>query len=414
MINLKNKFLIYGYGISGKSVEKYLINNDSKYNIYDDFKKLNHKRAISKKYLLNKINDYDYFVISPSIKIDRNHILYKYKNKILIDLDFLSLEISSQKLIGITGTEGKSSICSYVSEILSKKYRTKIIGNFGNTIIDKNNLANYLSKIDILIIELSSYQLDKLKLLKLHYALITNIFSDHLDYHRNHISYVKSKFKIQNLLYKNSHFFLSKKLFLKYRRFIKRNNKKLILNDDIMPKKKDFVNHINEININSIKKLISNIDSKIKIKDINFKNSLKFRNQLIYNLNNLKVYNDSKCTNLNNAIYKNNLIKSSKKILILGGRLKKQDNNKKFNVTNTLVLIFGYQNNLISKHLNLINSNLFTFHNLNNLMNFLKLVLKSYKYNYILFSPGGESYDIYKDYIDRGNHFNQLIEKNLY
>ena len=47
-------------------------------------------------------------------------------------------------------------------------------------------------------------------------------------------------------------------------------------------------------------------------------------------------------------------------------------------------------------------------------MNFLKLVLKSYKYNYILFSPGGDSYDIYKDYIDRGNHFNQLIEKNLY
>ena len=81
MINLKNKFLVYGYGISGKSVEKYLINNESEYNIYDDFKKLNHKRAISKKHLLNKINDYDYFVISPSIKIDRNHILYKYKNE---------------------------------------------------------------------------------------------------------------------------------------------------------------------------------------------------------------------------------------------------------------------------------------------------------------------------------------------
>ena len=60
----------------------------------------------------------------------------------------------------------------------------QIIGNFGNTILDKTNLVKYLSKIDILIIELSSYQLDKLKYLKLHYALITNIFSDHLDYHK--------------------------------------------------------------------------------------------------------------------------------------------------------------------------------------------------------------------------------------
>ena len=112
---------------------------------------------------------------------------------LLIDLDFLSLEISSQKILGLTGTEGKSSTCSYLNQILSKKYNTKIIGNFGNTILDKKNLVKYLSKIDILIIELSSYQLDKLKFLKLHYALITNIFSDHLDYHKNIKNYICNK-----------------------------------------------------------------------------------------------------------------------------------------------------------------------------------------------------------------------------
>ena len=78
-------------------------------------------------------------------------MIYKHKNKILIDLDFLSLEISSQKILGVTGTEGKSSTCSYINQILSKKYKTKIIGNFGNTILDKTNLNKYLSKIDILI-----------------------------------------------------------------------------------------------------------------------------------------------------------------------------------------------------------------------------------------------------------------------
>ncbi len=413
MINLNKNFLIYGYGISGKSVEKYLINKNCNYNIYDDFKKIRNKRVISKKYLEYRINQYSYFIVSPSIKIEKNHFLYKYKNKILIDLDFLSLEISSQKILGVTGTEGKSSTCIYLNQILSKKYKTKIIGNFGNTILDKKNLIKYLSKIDILIIELSSYQLDKLKFLKLHYALITNIFSDHLDYHKNIENYISSKFRIQDCLNKNSYLFLSKNLFLKYRSYIKLNKNRLILNNEKNIHKNDISNYIKEINLNSVKNLIHHIDSKIKIKNINISYNLNYRVQLVYNKSLLKVYNDSKCTNLKNAIYKNDLIKSSKKILILGGKFKKQDKYSKFKIKNTLVLIFGYQSNLFIKQLKFIDSNYFKFNNLIELIKFLELILNFCKYEYILFSPGGESFDSYKNYLDRGNHFNRLIKKVL-
>ena len=413
MINLKKNFLIYGYNISGKSIEKYFINKKCSYNIYDDLKKINHKKAINKQQLLNRIKDYSYFVVSPSIKIEKNHFLYKYKNQILIDLDFLSLELSSQKIIGVTGTDGKSSTCNYLSECLSKKYNTKIIGNFGETILDKKNLAKYLYTIDILIIELSSYQLDKLKYLKLHYGLITNIFSDHLDYHKNLKNYISSKFKIQNLLYDESYLFLSKKLFLKYQKFIKIQRKRLIINDNIIPSKQDLTNYIKELNLNSIKKIINKIDSKIKIKKNMFTNELKFRNQLVYNSTNFKIYNDSKCTNLNNAIFKNNLLNSDKKILILGGKLKKQDIKYKYNIKNTLVLIFGKKNELFLNHLNFINSNYFNFKDLNELAEFLKLILKSYNYDYLLFSPGAESFDSYKNYLDRGRHFNTIIKKVL-
>lgn len=413
MIKLNKKFLIYGYGVSGKSVEKYLINNNCNFNIYDDFKKIINKRVISKKYLENKINQYSYFVVSPSIKIEKNHFLYKHKNKILIDLDFLSLEISSQKILGVTGTEGKSSTCSYINQILSKKYKTKIIGNFGNTILDKTNLNKYLSKIDILIIELSSYQLDKLKFLKLHYALITNIFSDHLDYHRNIKNYIRSKFRIQDFLYNNSPLFLSNYLFLKHRSHVKINKNRLILNDEKIIHKKELPNHIRELNLYSIKNLIYFIDSRIKIRNINVSDDLSHRIQLIYNKNSLKIYNDSKCTNLNNAVYKNNLINSSKKILILGGILKKQDKNLKFNIKNTLVLTFGNQRDLFINQLNLIDSNYFKFNRLIELINFLKLIVKLRKYEYILFSPGGESFDSFKNYIDRGNYFNRLIKKAI-
>ena len=42
-----------------------------------------------------------------------------------------------------------------------------------------------------------------------------------------------------------------------------------------------------------------------------------------------------------------------------------------------------------------------------------ELSLKFDKYNYILFSPGGESFDSYQNYLDRGKHFNQLIKRKL-
>ena len=413
MIDLSKKFLIYGYGITGKSIENYLKNKHCDYNIYDDYKKLNNKKFVNKNYILNKLKFYNYFIISPSIKIGKSHFLYKYKNKILIDLDFLSLEISSQKVIGVTGTEGKSSTCSYLNELLSKKYRTKIIGNFGSTILNKKNLQNFLSKIDFLIIELSSYQLDKIKFLKLNYALITNIYSDHLEYHKNFENYVLSKFRIQNLLYNDSRLYISEKLFLKFNDYIKISHKRLILHNYKTYKKNNLIVYFKELNLNSVKNLIHNIDPDIKVKKNIILNELNFRNQLIHKSKNLSIYNDSKCTNLKNAIYKINLIKSSKKILILGGKLKKLDNSK-LNVSNTLVLIFGHYSDSFLAHLNFINSRYYRFNNLNELIIFLGLIIKIYKYNHILFSPGGESFDFYQNYSDRGKNFSRLIKKILF
>ena len=91
MIDLKKKFLIYGYGVSGKSITKYLKNKNSNYQIYDDHKIiLNSDKVINKTLVIKNINKFDYFVVSPSIKIDKNHFLFKYKNKILICLLYTS------------------------------------------------------------------------------------------------------------------------------------------------------------------------------------------------------------------------------------------------------------------------------------------------------------------------------------
>ena len=77
------------------------------------------------------------------------------------------------------------------------------------------------------------------------------------------------------------------------------------------------------------------------------------------------------------------------------------------------MLTFGNQTDLFINQLNFINSNYFKFNKLIELINFLKLIVKLRKYEYILFSPGGESFDSFKNYIDRGNHFNRLIKKAI-
>ena len=410
MIDLKKNFLIYGYGVSGRSVSKYLNNKNSNYSIYDDYKNLtNIKNVINKKIFKKKIENFDYIVVSPSIKIDREHLLYQYKKKIIIDLDFLSNELSNQLIIGVTGTEGKSTTCQYLNQVLSTKYQSTIIGNFGNTILDEINLKNKLSKLDIIIIELSSYQLTKLRYLQLSYAIITNIYSDHLSYHVSFTQYVKAKFKIIRFLNSKGILILNREVFLNHSKNLNMINKDRVFKVNIIKNRKNYLeDNIQDLNSQLTEKIVKKIDKSISIKQIKFKN-LPFRNQLIKVNKKIRIYNDSKCTNLENAILKNNLISSKNKILILGGRPKPQD--CKNIIKDTTVLIFGPFAKKISENIIFYNCRCFNFESLSNLLMFIKMINKDFKFNTILFSPGGESFDLYKDFIDRGIAFNNLIKK---
>ena len=282
MIDLRKNFLIYGYGISGKSISKYLKRKKSSYQVYDDFSDLSSiKESINFQELKKNIKTFDYFIVSPSVKINKNHVLYPFKEKILIDLDFLSLEIKNQIVFGVTGTEGKSTICSYLSQYLSDSFKTLIIGNYGNTILDKDNFEKILSKTKIIIIELSSYQLDKIKFLKINHAIITNIYSDHLQYHGTFSNYVKSKFKIQSFLIKNGSLHISNIERRRYSTLINTNNKNINTISNMNFHNKIFGFDINLLNEYFTKSIISyckfdfNQSKKLK--------NLPFRNELIEN-----------------------------------------------------------------------------------------------------------------------------------
>jgi len=340
------KSLIYGYGKTGESFERYLNKKNLKFDIFDK-----NIKKYSKKYDLTK---YDQILCSPGIPKDIYHdILCKNKN-VLTDLDLFFREDNSIK-IGITGTNRKSTTAYHLYQLFKDFDSVNLIGNIGNPMLDSINSSKYS------ILELSSFQLDKMITNNLDFGILLNIDVDHLDYHGDFESYKEAKEKI----------LLSKK-FLK-----------------------------SEIDPCKLFKWITKTDAK----EIIFKN-LPYRYQIISE----KVINDSKCTNfhaLKHAIEKTNKkFFDSEYILIVCGDPKKEGNREIEICGPEEIYIFGKHSKQIDKCIKHTNKKIFEtleeiFKSLNN-----KKICKN-----ILFSPGYPSGEDFANFEERGDAFNKLFKK---
>tara|TARA_B100000963_G_scaffold208216_1_gene181337 strand:+ start:2826 stop:4025 length:1200 start_codon:yes stop_codon:yes gene_type:complete len=385
------KILIFGYGKTGKSVQKYFRKNKINYTIWDDNRKLNIKK-IDKKYFLKK---YDYIVLSPGVDIyhHRNKNFFKkHKKNIITDLDIFFLSKKKFKyIIGVTGTNGKSSFCNILNNLTKKNnIKSKILGNFGNPILSEN-----ISQNEYCILELSSYQLDYSKYIKLDTACILNISPDHLDRHETMANYKKIKLKIFNFLKSNGTGFYQKKSFPSL-------------------KKKKNIKYFNSINKSLIKKIL-NRDILVSKVDLT-KNKLPHRYEKFYKINNFKFINDSKSTNFDSTRYA--LQMTSNSILILGGLLKKGDNFLLKDLQSKIVqiYIFGSFISPLKESLKKQNLKFKYFKNLKKLLEFIlmndfkKLENKKKDYN-VLFSPGAASFDQFKNFEERGREFKKYVNK---
>ena len=196
-IYLNKKILIYGMGISGISSFNFLKKKNEVY-LYDDNKRILKKK--NKSFFLNKntISNsfFDYIVISPGININncglKNYI--KKNLKILVtDLDIFYSKNWKNKIIAITGTNGKSTTAKLLHLILKKHNKdSRLCGNIGKPILLEDKITNKT----IFVIETSSYQIQYSKIFKANYALILNISPDHLERHGSIKNYVYAKFKL--------------------------------------------------------------------------------------------------------------------------------------------------------------------------------------------------------------------------
>ena len=418
-IFLGKKILIYGLGKTGVSTFKFL-KKKADVHLFDDNKKINQKIISLKQ--IKKIN-FDRIIISPGIDIS-NCKLSKFLNnnllKIHTDLDVL-FSFYDNKSITITGTNGKSTTAKILHDALTDQKRdSRLIGNIGNPVLAEKNIT----KKTIFVIEASSYQLDYSKIFRSKYAVILNITSDHIERHKSLNNYVDAKFKLLKSQNRGSFAYIKKDDELITKKIKKNKYKAKIYKVQTSNLNKKFDKIYNKYFISDGNKenllFIFEIASKLKlnkkklIRSINRFKGLDYRQQIIFDKKNLTIINDSKSTsfassesvlkNLNGAYW------------ILGGIPKKGDKFKlsKTKCKNLKAFIFGSHSKKFLKIL----KNKLKVKSFKNMEETLKVVFseirsqKSEK-DIIFFSPAGASFDSFKNFEDRGNHFNQLIKKYI-
>ena len=152
---------------------------------------------------LSAIDDYDLVVKSPGVPIHLPEIEAAFKkNKITSQSEIFFNECPG-KIIGITGTKGKSTTASIIYAILRRAgKRTFLLGNIGEPMLSYLDVGK---KETIFVCELSAHQLYNLKQSPA-LAVLLNIYPEHLDYYNNYNEYILAKANIALHQSKNDYF----------------------------------------------------------------------------------------------------------------------------------------------------------------------------------------------------------------
>ena len=445
---MKYRIVIIGGGESGVGAA-YLANKKGYEVFLSDYKKIEEKyRNILLKneidfeeggHSLEKFYKANEIIKSPGIS-EESELILKIKSKkipIVSEIEF-AFRFTSSIIISVTGSNGKTTTSSLIYHILKKSgLNVGLAGNIGNSfsfLIAEN-------EFDYVVLELSSFQLDNINHFNSFISVLTNISPDHLErYDYNFENYVDSKFKIVSNHAKENYFVFNsddKKINSELKtRKIKSTKISFSTTDNESSNKGFIKNQTININVNNnnlmipienlslqgnhniqnsmaaatVAKILNISDNNIRESLGNFK-SIEHRLEHVLTIQKVKYVNDSKATNVNAVYYALDSMKSST-VWIVGGVDKGNNYEELLPLVREKVkaiICIGIDNSKIIQSFSPFVEKIIECSKMSD------AVKNAYRMadpkDTVLLSPACSSFDLYKNFEDRGTQFKNAVRK---
>ncbi len=441
------KVSVIGVGVSNIPAIIYLnklgakvIARDKNEEIPEKLKKLDNIEFVLGENYLSNLKDSDYIFRSPGVKPSTPEIVEAQKNGVILTSEMETfIHLTDATVIAITGSDGKTTTTTLTSLFLKEAGKKVYVGgNIGTPLLDK---VEEITKDDYVVLELSSFQLMTMNE-KIDRAAITNVAPNHLDYHKDYEEYIEAKARVFKNQDKNGILVLNEdneftnryesKAKGKIRKFsleketkcgvyykdgkvvssVSGNIKEIMDAKDIK-----IVGMHNVANVCTAASLVVDICGEEAIKNVamNF-GGVEHRMELVREIEGVKWYNDSIASSPSRTIA--GLKAFNQKIILIAGGY---DKHIPYDVMGPylldkvkLMILVGTTSPLIKEAA--VKEAIKTGRNVMPIVEFdnLKDAVEYAKNNsnagdIVAMSPASASFDLYKNFMIRGDYFKELV-----
>lgn len=402
--------LVVGLGVSGKAALHFLrhlgyqVAGVDKKDLRKDPSLVGIEVFTEKEFPREKI--FSRVVVSPGISLE--HPIVKesiIKGSQVTGEVELGFPCNKQKAIAITGTNGKTTVTYLVEHILkSCGKKARAIGNVGFSV------TQYFLNPDfeeILVVELSSYQLETLKHPFFDAAVVLNITPDHLDRYDDFSHYAKAKSRIQHCLKEDGELYLQERVFSEFGAFFDKPFH--VFDEDGQLELSGLANHDRD---NALAAWA--LCNKMGVSREAFMQALKtfvkpaHRIEFIRQVRGVNYYDDSKGTNIDATIQAVKTMQGP--VVLIAGGVDKGSSYKPwlevFSGRVKQVFVLGEAAGKIYAELSLF----FNVKIVDSLECAVKEASKvALEGDAVLLSPGCSSFDMFRDYAHRGREFQRFV-----
>ncbi len=445
---LKNKnVVVFGMGVSGISALRFLSLLGANCNAVNshhpntwakspgvlDYTLLDNCFSEDEAHSKSVFQNIDLVILSPGIP--RDHYLLKtaLENQTPIwgelELAYRYLEATNQlkPIIGITGTNGKTTTTTFLGEMIKADHKKVFVGgNIGTPLCDyASEILLGGNSVDFILLELSSFQLESIDHFHVNIAIILNIFQNHGERYHRIEDYAQSKFFITNRFNEHDVLIYPENFPIISHWALRQKGKKLTVNTDDLKISRDLSEFKlpglhNKVNLAFILHTanILGLSEKAIASTIAHFPGVHHRVEFISSSRHFpkfKIYNDAKSTNWDATL---TAVKAMEDVggnlyLIIGGKKRGHGDSilpylEFLSKRVHLFFLIGEMGQEIEQEIRGKVSYAKT-DTLEKTVEYLKN-LKSHEEGVLLFSPGFPSFDQFKNYAQRGEHFVSLLQ----